>query len=142
MKQTSPETETERRKERVSMAKEICSYRGENPNSVDRGGNEGWEKYEPLAGACIREAERLFAIRKSGLAPRPAVSRDQLIKLIRSKARVAGHDAWEGGYYYLANADEIADAIITLSDTSTVRQNIVAIEPNPENIEPSPEPLD
>lgn len=54
----------ERRKERISMAREICLHRGENPNAVDRGGAEGWEKYEPLAGACIREAERLFALRK------------------------------------------------------------------------------
>lgn len=54
----------ERRKERISMAKEICSYRGEYPNAVDRRGIEGWEKYEPLAGAVIREAERLFALRK------------------------------------------------------------------------------
>lgn len=52
-----------RRKERVSMAREICSHRGENPGAVDRRGIEGWEKYEPLAGACIREAERLFALR-------------------------------------------------------------------------------
>jgi hypothetical protein len=62
-RQTSPVTETARRKERISMAKEICSHRGENSNAVDRRGNEGWEKYEPLAGACIREAERLFALR-------------------------------------------------------------------------------
>jgi hypothetical protein len=57
-------TMDERRKEIISMAREICLHRGENPDSVDRGGNEGWEKYEPLAGACIREAERLFALRK------------------------------------------------------------------------------
>lgn len=44
------------------------------------------------------------------------MNRDQLIALIRSKARVRGHDAWEGGYYYLANADEIADAILALSN--------------------------
>lgn len=55
----------ERRKERISMAKEICLHRGENPNAIDQRGQEGWEKYEPLAGACIREAERLFALRKS-----------------------------------------------------------------------------
>ena len=52
-----------RRKERAAMAKEICLHRGENPNFIDRGGCEGWEKYEPLAGAVIREAERLFAKR-------------------------------------------------------------------------------
>jgi hypothetical protein len=63
LSQSSPVTETEHRKERISMAREICLHRGENPNAVDRGGNEGWEKYEPLAGACIREAERLFALR-------------------------------------------------------------------------------
>lgn len=57
-----------------------------------------------------------------GHAQRPAVSRDQLVKTIRSKARVTGHDAWEGGYYHLANADEIADAILALSDTSTDRE--------------------
>ena len=68
---TSPETENLCRQERVSMAKEICSHRGENPNSVVRGGYEGWEKYEPLAGACIREAERLFALRRTGLAQTP-----------------------------------------------------------------------
>lgn len=50
------------------MAREICLHRGENPNTIDRGGNEGWEKYEPLAGACIREAERLFALRKDSAA--------------------------------------------------------------------------
>lgn len=55
-----------RRKERLAMSREICLHRGENPNGIDRGGNEVWEKYEPLAGACIREAERLFALR--GLA--------------------------------------------------------------------------
>lgn len=54
-----------RRKERRAMAREICLHRGENPNTVDRGGCEGWEKYEPLAGAVIREAERLFAARPS-----------------------------------------------------------------------------
>lgn len=53
----------QRRKERISMAKEICSHRGENPGSVDRNGQEGWEKYGPLAGAVIREAERLFDLR-------------------------------------------------------------------------------
>lgn len=57
-------TDDERRKERVSMAKEICMHRGENTLTIDRGGNAAWEKYEPLAGACIREAERLFALRK------------------------------------------------------------------------------
>lgn len=46
------------------MAREICHHRGENPDHIDAGGNEGWEKYEPLAGACIREAERLFALRQ------------------------------------------------------------------------------
>ena len=54
-----------RRKERISMAKEICSHRGEIPWAVDRRGIEGWEKYEPLAEAVIREAERLFALRSS-----------------------------------------------------------------------------
>lgn len=66
-----PGTDAQRRKERVSMAREICLHRGENPNTVDRGGNENWEKYEPLAGACIREAERLFAMRDVAQA-RPA----------------------------------------------------------------------
>lgn len=55
----------ERRKERVAMAREICLHRGENPNHIDRNGQEGWEKYEPLAGAVIRYAERLFALRDS-----------------------------------------------------------------------------
>jgi hypothetical protein len=54
----------QRRKERIAMAKEICLYRGEDPYSVNRQGEEGWEKYEPLAGAVIREAERLFALRE------------------------------------------------------------------------------
>jgi hypothetical protein len=54
-----------RRKERISMAREICLHRGENPDAIDRYGQEGWEKYEPLAGACIREAERLFALRET-----------------------------------------------------------------------------
>lgn len=49
--------------EQISMAKEICSHRGENTLTTDRGGVEAWEKYMPLAGACIREAERLFALR-------------------------------------------------------------------------------
>jgi hypothetical protein len=52
-----------RRKERISMAREICLHRGENPEAIDRKGNYRWEIYEPLAGACIREAERLFALR-------------------------------------------------------------------------------
>lgn len=65
---SSPDIDTPRRKERISMAREICLHRGENPNSVDRGGNEGWEKYEPLAGACIREAERLIALRSHAVA--------------------------------------------------------------------------
>lgn len=60
-----PDIERLRRKERISMAKEICSHRGEQPGSIDRRGNEGWEKYEPLAGAVIREAERLLALRAS-----------------------------------------------------------------------------
>lgn len=55
----------ERRKERISMAREICLHRGENPNAINRQGQEGWEKYESLAGAVIREAERLFALRAS-----------------------------------------------------------------------------
>lgn len=59
----SPGTDGLRRKERISMAREICLHRGENPDAVDRQGNERWENYEPLAGACIREAERLFALR-------------------------------------------------------------------------------
>lgn len=40
------------------------------------------------------------------------MDRQELIELIKSKARVVGHDAWEGGYYHLANAEEIADAIL------------------------------
>lgn len=59
----------ERRKERISMAREICLHRGENPNTIDRHGQEGWEKYEPLAGAVIREAERLFALRAPQQSP-------------------------------------------------------------------------
>lgn len=67
--QVSTDRDELRRKERVSMAREICSHRGESPNAVDRRGNEGWEKYEPLAGACIREAERLFAMRGAAQQP-------------------------------------------------------------------------
>lgn len=55
-----------RRIERIAMAREICLHRGENPNFIDQRGQEAWEKYEPLAGACIREAERLFALRPVG----------------------------------------------------------------------------
>jgi len=40
--------------------------------------------------------------------------RAALIALIKSKARVAGSDAWEGGYYHVSNAEEIADAILAL----------------------------
>jgi hypothetical protein len=50
--------------EQISMAKEICSHRGENTLTTDRGGVQAWEKYMPLASACIREAERLFALRR------------------------------------------------------------------------------
>ncbi len=53
------------RKERISMAREICCFRGENPNRVDRGGVAAWEKYVDLAGAVMREAERLIASRSS-----------------------------------------------------------------------------
>lgn len=42
------------------------------------------------------------------------MNRDELIALIKSKASVTGHDAWEGGYYYLSNAEEIADAILAM----------------------------
>jgi len=62
------EEQTARQKERISMAREICLYRGENPDAIDRRGIESWEKYEPLAGAVIREAERLFALRLSAQA--------------------------------------------------------------------------
>lgn len=55
----------DQRKERISMAKEISSFRGENPDRVDRGGVANWEKYEALAGAVMREAERLIALRSS-----------------------------------------------------------------------------
>lgn len=47
------------------------------------------------------------------------MKREDLIALIRSKARVSGHDAWEGGYYHLSNADEIADAILALGLAQT-----------------------
>jgi hypothetical protein len=40
------------------------------------------------------------------------MNRESLVALIRSKARVSGHDSWEGGYYHLSNAEEIADTII------------------------------
>lgn len=60
---SSAGNDDERRKERVSMAREICMHRGENPDRTDLGGNADWEKYEPLAGAVIREAERLFKLR-------------------------------------------------------------------------------
>lgn len=40
------------------------------------------------------------------------INKEALIILIKSKARVSGHDTWEGGYYYLSNAEEIAEAII------------------------------
>lgn len=40
------------------------------------------------------------------------MNRELLIALIKSKAIVSGHSTWEGGYYYLANAEQIADAII------------------------------
>jgi hypothetical protein len=52
-------------KERISMARKICLHRGENPDAINRDGEEGWQKYEPLARAVIREAERLFALRKN-----------------------------------------------------------------------------
>lgn len=70
-----PGSDADRRKERVSMAREICLHRGENPNFIDRSGNETWEKYEPLAGACIREAERLFGRRTGGVAQAGQVPR-------------------------------------------------------------------
>jgi hypothetical protein len=57
-------------KERASMAREICLYRGENPHAIQRNGHEFWEKYLPLAGAVIREAERLFLLR-AALAESP-----------------------------------------------------------------------
>lgn len=63
MTEQTPEA---RRKERIEMAKEICLHRGENPGAIDRRGQEGWEKYEPLAGAVIRMAERLFVRRNNG----------------------------------------------------------------------------
>lgn len=53
------------RRECRAMAREICLHRGENPNAVNRQGQEDWEKYESLARACIREAERLFALRET-----------------------------------------------------------------------------
>ena len=48
-----------------AMAVELCLLRGEQPNSVDRGGVERWERYKPLAEGALREAERLFALRQS-----------------------------------------------------------------------------
>lgn len=54
----------DRAKERRSMAREICLHRGEDPDYIRRDGQYQWERYEPLAGAVIREAERLFALRK------------------------------------------------------------------------------
>ena len=79
-----PEPEADiRRRERISMAREICLHKGENPNFIDRYGHDNWEKYEPLAGAVIREAERLFALRKvipvDGQAPlRPPTRPEEL----------------------------------------------------------------
>jgi hypothetical protein len=48
------------------------------------------------------------------------MNRESLVALIRSKARVSGHDSWEGGYYHLSNAEEIADAILATA-ASTVK---------------------
>jgi hypothetical protein len=115
---SSPETETARRKERISMAREICLHRGENPNTVDRGGNEGWEKYEPLAGACIREAERLFSLRTSVHAKTPA-DPETVAKIF---AFIWHGDAreWRG---FLSKAEAfVTFPFESVSDTSTDRE--------------------
>lgn len=73
-------------------------------------------------GTCVEMARASIAFFEARASLQPATpveaatptDREQLIALIRSKARVDGHDAWEGGYYHLANADEIADAILAL----------------------------
>lgn len=59
----------------VSMAQEICSFRGEVPCSIDRRGAERWEKYKPLAQAVLREAERLFALRAAAASAEPVAWR-------------------------------------------------------------------
>jgi hypothetical protein len=101
---------TGRREERIAMAREICLYRGENPNTIDRGGNEGWEKYEPLAGACIREAERLFA-RRTGAVTEPLKQPQYIIEgiILRRlhQKRIEG--------YTIETAKEVADALALTS---------------------------
>lgn len=72
-------TEERLREEQISMAKEICSHRGENTLATDRGGVFAWEKYLPLARACIREAERLFALRQVEQETRAQVS-DEMVE--------------------------------------------------------------
>lgn len=84
----------ERRKERISMAREICLHRGENPNIIDRNGNQSWEKYEPLAGAAIREAERLFALRSAPSAPAQGALDGTLDEIAVERQRQIGKEGW------------------------------------------------
>lgn len=77
----------------------------------------------------IATGDRWFNIAAKRLRAPAQPSRDALIALIRSKARVAGHDAWEGGYYHLANPEELADAILALS--SAQREPVLPhVDPN------------
>lgn len=98
----------DRRKERIAMAREICLHRGENPNAIDRGGNEGWEKYESLAGACIREAERLIALRSP--AATPAI--DQAV--ISAACRLVAADTYK--HPVLSREDAVKAGVAELHD--------------------------
>jgi hypothetical protein len=114
---SSPVTEREKAARTLALAEsQELILATSDASELHHASDKAWKDFLPHVDALIGAG-------LLGHAPRPAVSRSQLIKTIRSKARVAGHDAWEGGYYHLANAEEIADAILALSDTSTDSDN-------------------
>jgi hypothetical protein len=81
---------------------------------VDRRGIEGWEKYEPLAGACIREAERLFALRGAAQA---SPDRGAIKRVLRENIAKYTYDTWEG-IYAREDVDPLIDLLLAALPTS------------------------
>lgn len=115
------QTESARRKERIAMAREICLHRGENPDFLDHSGNENWEKFEPLAGACIRAAERLFALRDHAQTPAAQVDDETLADFLADNGMLAVGDDDELGMARAILRKYDVRPKSRVSDTSTDR---------------------